>query len=125
MTYMIALAWNGISSLVALNPQPSSPGILYAYEASSLGLSVPQGKAFTWWQFNEVLTQDNLNSILSQVGLSDSVQSRKVTVMTRDNNGYFITRNAYIAYPKNGEEMRREVAFWRRVRFPITGLRVG
>jgi hypothetical protein len=114
-----------VNSLANLNPQPSSPGLLFGeFGVSALGLSVPQGRPFTYWQFYEVVTQTQLSSILAQLGLSDAVTSAKLTVRTRDNNGQFLTRNATVAYPKNGDEMRRELAFWHRVRFPIVGLRV-
>jgi hypothetical protein len=125
MPYQRAIGWNQASALGNMSPQPRSPGILYGeFDTSPLGLSVPQGRPFTYWEFVEVITQAQLDSILTQLGLSDTVMSRQITVRTRDNNGQFITRNAYVSYPKNGDEMRRELAFWRRVRFPIVGLRV-
>lgn len=123
-SYMVALGWSQVNSLSRVIVQPSSPGLLFgAFETSVLGLSVPQGRAYTIWNYG-ILTPDQLTTLLTQFGLSDTVKSRKVTVATRDDYGFYLRRNCYIGYPENGRQMRREVAFWRNVSFLLAGLRV-
>lgn len=124
MPYQVALNWSAVNSLANLNPQPKSPGILHGEaEVSSLGLAVVQGRPFTYWEF-DILSLDQWDSVLAQLGLSDTVRSRKITCRTRDNARQFLTRNGYAQYPVIGQQAQREMVFWRRIRIPIIGLRV-
>ncbi len=122
-SYQFANAWDNVAGLADISPQPSTNGIQYGeYEASSLGIAVPQGRAFIILEF-DILIPDDFAALNTFFGVSRTTRSNAGTFRLRDDSGAWINQNGYILYPNNPAQMKRTLAFWKPVQYPVIGLR--
>ena len=100
--YKIADGHNNTAGLTAVDPQPASYGIHYPRRVyATSGAVYPDGIAFTEWRYDEAISAEEYDSLLTQFGL-DSAETNDVTIYTSDEHGRdFVNKNGTIIRPEN------------------------
>lgn len=124
--YKIAPGHDNADGFVTLNPQPASPGLLYAERRfAANGAVYDHGAAHTLWIYDGILTPAQYSAVLTDCGLI-SVVSALVTIYTLTDaaRATWTTYNARIVRPFNGADARFKRGFWRDVTFILRELEV-
>jgi len=121
--YQYAPGHNNAEGLVALDPQPMSPGLLYPlriYAAS--GEVYDHGSAYTIWRYN-FLTPAQYAALLSALGLASAVTAPiTATTITDAARTTWANYNARIVRPAHGTQAQFRRGFWRDVEFVLREL---
>jgi len=117
-SYQIAAAFDNAAGLTALDPQPSSDGVLDASRVTAVsGKVYADGTPYTIWRYAKEITETQYASLLTQMGLT-SVVSLKVTVKTNagGNRATWSNYNAIIVKP---EAPKYRKGFYRDIEFVV------
>lgn len=122
--YRVALSWGNAAGLVTLSIQPAQPlGLQWPDAVMALdGSTLFQGYPSTSLVWNNVLDPADMDTILSELGLANTlagapVPSKKVTAQILDNDGNWIIVNAWATAPNGG---KRTMLGWSDVRIELT-----
>lgn len=122
--YKLAVGHNNAAGLVTVTPQPMSPGILYPRQVNAASGDVyDDGRAYTVWLYDGVLTPAQYAALLTAFGLA-SARTALVTVatVTDEARTTWASYNARIVRPFNGSDARFKRGFWRDVTFVLRNL---
>lgn len=115
--YEIVDGYNNTGTLAAVDPQPSSIGIMYPRVRYTPGAIYADGDPYTEWEYTS-LTRTQFNSLRTAFGLTDTTIFNDVTIRTLDTGNSWTAYNGRIfLVPKN-----RTRYFWRNVTFRIINL---
>lgn len=121
MTYRIADGHDNEAGFTDVTPQPRSEGILATETRHSLNGTRHQQGLYVIWEYT-ALNDTQYSSLLAQFGISEATPTNEVTIRTRDNAHSLTNKNGTILLPERGVDARREMGFWRDVRFTIRDL---
>jgi hypothetical protein len=118
MTHKIADGYNNIAGLTALDPQGRTDGVMpgrftqggdgHIYEDGFPTLDLEYG----------ALTETQLDSLLTQMGLTGTTRSNEVTIEAPRNHDRQVSNwNAIVSYPQLTRDGRFDRFFWRNIKF--------
>lgn len=104
MPYQFVAGYNNAGTLATLTIQPKSPGLQPGrMRRAGDGLMYADGRRQTTWNFEPSLTESDLNTVLTQVGLDADdfdASSIKATIRTTVNSARtFSNFNAIVSLP--------------------------
>lgn len=117
-TYKWAQNFNNADSLALFNPQPRTPGELYAVRNNTTSQLAYDDAEYTELIF-EALTVAEFNALNTVLGLSRTVHFAKGTGRLRNDDGTYYNANCIVQYPFSQQDKRRALAYWDTVTYPV------
>ena len=116
MPYQAAIGWDNAAGLVDLTPQPASPsGFQFASRShAAAGDSYHEGEMVM--DLTYTLNEDRA-TLETQLGVSITVASSKVTLRLPDNNYQWGNYNCWVEYPQGGTRFNSQS--WNQVVYRV------
>ncbi len=123
-SYAFAPGFNNAGALAVLNPQPTSPGLLYAKWSPGIGGKIATDGLYTEWRYLG-LPVTVFETLRTTFGFNEAtgILSVEATVSTRVSATTYTTFNCVVSYPKNEEKMKRQPNRWSDIVFTLSKLR--
>lgn len=105
MTYRVADTWDNEGAFADLNPQPANKSGVQYPEVYYGGDQIAQPKGYRTLvlEWNS-LSRANRASLMTQLGLSDTVLGNEVTMRLPDGNGSFGNWNCVVNYDQSSSD---------------------
>lgn len=110
--------YNNTAGYSLINPQPRTPGELYAIRHNTTSQLAYDDAEYTDLIF-EALYVSEFNTLNTLFGLSRTVKFAKGTGHLRNDDGTYYDANCIIHYPFSQQDKRRALAYWDTVTYPV------
>ena len=124
MPYLIADGYNvALGSLVALDPQPATPGMLFGRRTHALSSDIIDELPYVPFRYSHFASVAECQAVLTQFGLLTAL-TNLVSVYVQDRNYDWVIRNGIAIAPEIGPDGSRENYFLRNFTIIVHSLRV-